>query len=84
MKTVCIDIYILYRKLLESSPTAPEAAMPGSSRSPESGPEPGAGSPPGMPRWIKWSAIIVGVLILLFAVLQLAGIGPEHGPGLHG
>ena len=39
--------------------------------------------PPRMPRWVKVSAIVVGVLVLLFLVLQLAGIGGEHGPGRH-
>ncbi len=41
------------------------------------------GTPPGMPRWVKIAAIVVGLLILLFVVLQLTGIGGEHGPGRH-
>lgn len=41
------------------------------------------GSPPGMPRWVKISALAVGALVLLFLILQLAGIGGEHGPGRH-
>jgi len=40
-------------------------------------------SPPSAPRWVKVSAIIVIILILLFAVLQLAGIGGSHGPDRH-
>lgn len=40
-------------------------------------------SPPGMPRWVKIAAIIVGILVLLFVVLKLTGIGGEHGPGRH-
>ena len=40
-------------------------------------------SPAGMPLWVKASIIIIGALVLLLVVLQLAGIGPEHGPGLH-
>ena len=40
-------------------------------------------TPPGMPRWVKIAAIVVGLLILLFVVLQLTGIGGEHGPGRH-
>ena len=40
-------------------------------------------APPRMPRWVKVSAIVVGVLVLLFLVLQLMGIGGEHGPGRH-
>jgi len=41
------------------------------------------GTPPGMPRWVKVAAIFVGFLLLLFVVLQLTGIGGEHGPGRH-
>ena len=41
------------------------------------------GTPPGMPRWVKVSAILVGVLILVFLVLQLTGIAGNHGPGRH-
>ncbi|MDT0278223.1 hypothetical protein [Blastococcus goldschmidtiae] len=41
------------------------------------------GSPPGMPRWVKISALAVGALVLLFLILQIAGIGGEHGPGRH-
>ena len=43
----------------------------------------GPDTPPGMPRWVKVAAIVVGVLFLLFVVLQLTGIGGEHGPGRH-
>jgi hypothetical protein len=39
-------------------------------------------SPPRMPGWVKWPAIILGVLILLFVALRFFGV--EHGPGLHG
>ena len=41
------------------------------------------GKPPGMPRWVKVTAIVVGVLILVFLVLQLTGIAGNHGPGRH-
>jgi hypothetical protein len=47
------------------------------------GVEPGRGSPPGMPRWVKVIAIIIGILVVLFVVLQLTGIGGRHGPGRH-
>ena len=40
-------------------------------------------SPPRAPRWVKVAAVVVGVLILVFLVLQLTGIGGEHGPGRH-
>ena len=46
-------------------------------------PDTGSGSPPGMPRWVKMAAITVGILILLFVILRLTGIGGEHGPGRH-
>jgi hypothetical protein len=41
------------------------------------------GSPPRMPRWVMVSGIVVGVLVLLFIVLQLTGLGGQHGPGRH-
>ncbi len=40
-------------------------------------------APPGMPRWVKVSAIVVGVLILLVLIVGITGIGGEHGPGRH-
>jgi len=39
--------------------------------------------PPSTPRWVKVSGIIVIVLILLFIIMKLTGIGGEHGPGRH-
>jgi cytochrome b561 len=48
---------------------------------PASASEPGP--PPGMPRWVKIAAVVVGLLVLLFLVLQLTGIAGEHGPGMH-
>ena len=41
------------------------------------------GTPPRMPRWVKIVALLVGLLIVLFAIVQLTGIGGEHGPGRH-
>jgi hypothetical protein len=49
----------------------------------EARPEAGAGTPPGMPRWVKVAAAIAGLLLLLFLVLQLTGVAGEHGPGMH-
>jgi hypothetical protein len=44
--------------------------------------------PPGIPRWLKWSLVVVVLLIVLALVIsQLAGIrhGPgQFGPGQHG
>jgi hypothetical protein len=37
--------------------------------------------PPRMPGWVKWPAIVLGILILLFLTLRLFGI--QHGPGQH-
>ena len=39
--------------------------------------------PPRVPRWVKVTAIVIGALIVVLVALQLAGIGPGHGPGLH-
>lgn len=56
---------------------------------PDTQPQPGAGgqddreSPPGMPRWVKVPLIIIGILVLLFVILRLTGLGGEHGPGRH-
>ncbi len=51
----------------------------------ETTPHPGADQdrPPQMPRWVRGAALIVGLLVLLFVVLKLTGIGGEHGPGRH-
>ena len=38
----------------------------------------------GLPRWVKVSGIIVGVLVLLVIVLGLTGLLGEHGPWQHG
>jgi hypothetical protein len=38
---------------------------------------------PGAPRWVKVSAIVVGALAVVAAVLMLAGVGGPHGPGRH-
>jgi hypothetical protein len=50
---------------------------------PGSGDTTAPGSPPQMPRWVRISGIVVGVLILLFLTLRLTGIGGDHGPGRH-
>ena len=38
---------------------------------------------PGMPRWVKISGIMLGVIILLAVILMVTGIGGPHGPGRH-
>lgn len=39
--------------------------------------------PPKAPRWVKVSAIVVGIVILVFLITQLTGTGGQHGPGRH-
>lgn len=39
--------------------------------------------PPGMPLWVKVAAVVVALLLVLFLVLQLTGLGGHHGPGRH-
>jgi hypothetical protein len=34
-------------------------------------------SPPRVPRWVLWPGIVIGLLLLVFLVLQLTGV---HGP----
>lgn len=57
--------------------------MTDASRYSDTGADAGHGSPPRMPRWVKVAAVVVGILILLFVVLTLAGVGGDHGPGRH-
>ena len=52
-------------------------------RVPSTGEERGPASPPGAPRWVKVSVLVFGVLLLVFVILQLAGVGGRHGPGRH-
>jgi len=41
---------------------------------------PTRGSPPGMPRWVKMFGLVGGiVLVLLFVVLHLSGLGGMAG-----
>jgi hypothetical protein len=40
-------------------------------------------TPPSTPRWVKIFGIIAIVLILLFVILKLTGIGGNHGPSRH-
>ena len=55
-----------------------EPTDPGTAGTDQDGP-----SPPGMPRWVKVTALVVGILVLVFLVLQLTGIAGQHGPGRH-
>ena len=57
--------------------------MPNQDRPPQDEADTRPGAPPGMPRWVRIAALVVGVLILLFVLLQLTGVGGDHGPGRH-
>lgn len=37
---------------------------------------------PGLPRWVKWSAVVVLALAVVLVVIMLL-VGGNHGPGLH-
>jgi len=37
---------------------------------------------PGTPRWVKLTAVLAGVLVLIVIALIHAGV--LHGPGVHG
>lgn len=50
---------------------------------PELGRAPDSHSPPHMPRWVKVTATVIGLLVLIFVVAQLTGLAGEHGPGRH-
>jgi hypothetical protein len=40
-------------------------------------------TPPPVPRWVKLSAVVVGVLVLVFVILHILGVAGGHGPGRH-
>lgn len=42
---------------------------------------PNEATPPPRPRWVKVSAIVVGIVLAALVVLALAG---DHGPSRHG
>lgn len=37
--------------------------------------------PPRMPRWVKWPAIVLGILVIVLVGSRLLGV--QHGPGMH-
>lgn len=37
---------------------------------------------PGMPRWVKTSAIVAVIIVAILIVVMML-VGGEHGPGLH-
>lgn len=42
-----------------------------------------AEAPPGVPRWLKVSLAVAGVIVAAFLLLSALGVGGPHGPGLH-
>jgi hypothetical protein len=50
---------------------------------PETGVEPDRQSAAGTPRWVKVFGIVALILVVVFVVLQLVGVGGRHGPGRH-
>lgn len=57
---------------------------PNSDTGDDTGVGPRRASPPGMPRWVKISLVIVIVLVLAFLILNFAGFGGGgHGPRRH-
>ncbi len=52
----------------------------------DAGQRPPTTTPHRRPRWVTITWIIVAVLLVLFVILQLTGVGPGaggHGPGRH-
>ncbi|MGH8774721.1 MAG: hypothetical protein ACRDWI_05950 [Jiangellaceae bacterium] len=56
-------------------------------RYPDTGDETGVGpdrrSTTGTPRCVKVSGVVALVVVLLFVILMLTGVGREHGPDRH-
>lgn len=42
------------------------------------------GTRAGMPRWVRVSLIVGLVVVLLFVVAKVTGLGGDHGSGRHG
>lgn len=40
------------------------------------------GTPPGVPRWVKVSGIVVGILVLALVAIMFIS-GADHGPSRH-
>ena len=38
---------------------------------------------PGIPRWVKVSGAIIGILVLTALAMIVVGVGGPHGPGRH-
>ena len=49
----------------------------------EAATEDGSERPPGMPRWVKATIVVIGILVALFVILKVSGVAGQHGPGRH-
>jgi hypothetical protein len=49
----------------------------------DNGLEPDLGATTKTPRWVKALGLAAVVVVALFVILQLTGLGGEHGPGRH-
>ncbi len=45
---------------------------------------PDRASTAGTPRWVKVFGLVLLLLVLLFVILRLTGVGGQHGPSRHG
>lgn len=63
-------------------PATEDMHMTDPTHQPDTGAGPDRGSPPRTPRWVKVSAIVVGVLILVVVAVALIS-DRDHGPGRH-
>jgi hypothetical protein len=50
---------------------------------PDTGVEPDRRPTTGTPRWVTGFGIVALILVVVFVVLQLVGVGGRHGPGRH-
>lgn len=57
--------------------------MSDANRESEAAARPDGEQPPAMPRWVRLSLIVAGVLLLVLVALKLTGAGGQHGPGRH-
>jgi hypothetical protein len=74
--TVCIE----KGKLPKYRPRRILMTEPGNENN--QGDRPGMPPPPGVPRWLKVSGIVVAAVVLVALIVSLA-TGTEHGPDLH-
>lgn len=76
---MCDSMY----RIMRASPATPigHVAMTDSHQPTESDHGRPMDTPPGVPRWVKVTGIVVGLLFVVLVVVMLAG--GNHGPGRH-